>query len=67
VIALSAATTLVLAGCNDGYEERSVPANASPITDMLSAVGEALSFSLDQQARLGVVTVGGNGGFYYRY
>ena len=83
VIALSLATTLVLAGCNDGYEAPSEPANAAPttitvdlitqtetpITDMLSAAdadGDALSFSLDQQAMLGVVTVSGNGGFTYQ-
>lgn len=83
VIALSLATTLVLAGCNDDYEEPSAPANAAPttitvdlttqtetpITDMLSADdadGDALSFSLEQQATLGVVTVSGNGGFTYQ-
>tara|TARA_B110000438_G_C15751438_1_gene623190 strand:+ start:569 stop:1114 length:546 start_codon:yes stop_codon:yes gene_type:complete len=41
----------------------------TPITDMLSASdadGDGLSFSLDQQAMLGVVTVAGNGGFTYQ-
>lgn len=41
----------------------------TPIADMLSAAdadGDGLSFSLDQQAMLGVVTVAGNGGFTYQ-
>jgi hypothetical protein len=84
VIALSLATTLVIVGCNDGYEEPSAPANAVPITitvdliiqieapftDMLSAAnpdGDALSFSFDQPAMSGVVTVSGNVIFYYQY
>ena len=83
VIALSLATTLVLAGCNDGYKEPAEVPNAppttitvdlitqteTPITDMLSATdadGDSLSFSLDQQATSGVVTVSGNGGFTYQ-
>ncbi|MBA6392106.1 cadherin-like domain-containing protein [Colwellia sp. BRX10-3] len=41
----------------------------TPITDMLSATdadGDGLSFSLSQQAMLGVVTVAGKGGFTYQ-
>lgn len=82
VLALGLGATIMLSGCNlfdnDDEEENVPPTTATvdlttqtetPITDMLSATdsnGDSLTFSLAQQAMLGVVTVDDNGEFTYQ-
>lgn len=81
LLTLSIGAALVLSGCNlfDSDDEENVPPTTvtvdlttqteTPITDMLSATdenGDDLTYSLDQQAMLGVVSIDANGEFTYQ-
>lgn len=81
VIALGLGATILLSGCfdSDNDKEENAPPTVitvdlitqteTSITDMLSATdvdGDSLTYSLDQQAMLGVATVDDDGQFTYQ-
>lgn len=81
LLSLSLGAIIVLAGCNNDDKAETpntapttitvdlITQTETSITDLLSADdadGDILTFSLDQQAMLGVVTIAENGGFIYQ-